>query len=418
MLLAVRPPSALDYSLGMRRAYVGRQPIFDRNREVFGYELLYRDGSANRATFTDAHLATSNVILNSFLEIGIERVAGNLPVFVNFTREYLLGQHPLPSLRGRLFIEILEDVRIDDELIQAVRGLRAEGYGIALDDFVYSKAIEPLIECAQIVKLDLLAIGRDGVAQQLEHLRRFPVQILAEKVDNHEDYAFCRDLGFAYFQGYFLCRPEVLEGAHAPANRLALVQLLARLYDPKADITEIVNLVQADVGLSYRLMRCINSPLYSLRREIAHVREAVTMLGLAQVQKWVALLVLSNGSNKPHALLSTALLRAKMCELLARAEKHPAPDAMFTAGLFSVLDALLDMPMAQILESLPLSADVSSALAGRPSRATELLTIVRAQEAGELDHPLLLALGPGLLVRIWIEALEWAHDAASLARRS
>lgn len=400
----------------MRRAYVGRQPIFDRNREVFGYELLYRDGTENRATFSDPHLATSNVILNSFLEIGIERVAGNAPVFVNFTREYLLGQHPLPSLRGRLFVEILEDVLIDDELIEAVRGLRAEGYGIALDDFVYSKAIEPILECAQIVKLDLLAMGRDGVMQQLEHLRGFRGKILAEKVDNPEDYAFCHELGFSYFQGYFLCRPEVLEAGHAPANRLALLQLLARLYDPDAEVTEVVNLVQADVSLSYRLIRCINSPLYGLRREIAHVREAVTMLGLAQVQKWVALLVLSSGSNKPHALMSTALLRAKMCELLARAEKHPAPDAMFTAGLFSVLDALLDMPMAQILESLPLSADVSAALSGRPSRATELLAIVRAQEAGELEDPLLLALDPGLLVRTWIEAIEWAHEASSLAR--
>jgi len=406
----------MNYPRKVGRAYVGRQAIFNRHREVFGYELLFRDGTSNRAALSDPNLATSHVLLNAFLEIGIERVAGDSPVFVNFSRDYLLGQHPLPALKGRMFIEILEDVTVDDKLVDAVRALRDEGYRIALDDFVYSEELIPLIECAQVVKLDFLSIGREGIAAQVEPLRRFPVALLAEKVDNYEDYTFCRELGFSYFQGYFLCRPEVLEAGKTPANRLTLLQLLSRLYDPAADMTEIVKLVQADVALSYRLVRCINSPMYGLRREIQHVREAVTMLGLSQVRQWVSLLVLSSSTGRPHALLSTALLRAKMCELLARAEGHAAPEALFTAGLFSVLDALLDMPMEQVLATLPLSEVVSAALKGLPGRATDILSIVRAHEIGKLDEPHLLALEPGVLVEAWIEALEWTHEANMLMR--
>lgn len=402
--------------LGVNRVTLARQPIFDRSRAIFGYELFSRDPLLKDALVANPSLLTSNVILNAFLEMGIERVAGQASVFVKVTRDYLLGDQPLPPMRGHVYIEIDEDVLIDEDLIAAARSMCAAGYRLVLDDFVYSPELTPLLKLAKIVKLDLHSIGRDGIKEQLSHLAGFEAQALASGVDTYEDYTYCRDAGVSYFQGHFLSRPEMLQTGKMPSNRLALLELLTRLHDPRADLNEIVNLVQADVALSYRLVRCTNSPLYSLRREISHVRDAVMMLGLTQVRQWVTLLVLSSTPGKPPALMSAALVRAKMCELLAKHQKHPAPDALFTAGLFSVLDALLDVPMSRILESLPLAAEVSAALAQKPGPAADILSIVRAHESAELEEPRLLALDPDVLMDTWFAALDWAREADALVQ--
>lgn len=398
--------------------FVGRQPIFNRQLNVVGYELLFREFETEKAAVVDGDLATSQVILNTFMEIGLDQLVGNRMAFINLTRRFLLEEQPLlPVMQGRMVLEVLEDVEVDEALISALRNLSNQGYQIALDDVVDPEDVRSLLEIADIVKLDLLDTDRAHLEAHVATLREYGVWLLAEKVETYEEFELCKGLGFDYFQGYFLSRPKVVSGRRMPTSRLAIVRLLAKLHDPDIEIDELEAIVRQDVSLSYRLLRLINSAFYSLSTKITTVRQALTLLGIQQVQAWVSLLLLSRIDDKPNALVTTAMSRAKMCELLAVAANERGPEADFTVGLFSILDVLLDLPMEEAIASLPLSDEVTAALLESKGHLGAVLNCTLAYEKGDWGAVSCLTLTPGEIRDAYLESLDWTARASTVLGR-
>ncbi len=395
----------------MLDVFVGRQPIYNSNLEVFAYELLFRSSIKNYAEFDDADRATSQVILNTFMEIGLEKIVGEKMAFINLTRTLILGSHLSSLPQTRIGLEILENIHIDEPVIESIRKLSEQGYIIVLDDFVYHDELLPLVKMADIVKLDILALGRANVQRHADILQKHKVKMLAEKVETRDDFEFCKRLGFNYFQGYFFCRPNVVTGRRIPVTRLAMLQVLSKLQDPATDLQELETIISQDAALSYKLLRCINSSLYNLPTKVESIQQALVILGQEGIKAWINLIVLSSIDDKPRELLHVALVRAKMCELLATALMHANKDAFFTVGLFSVLDALLDQPLLEILESLPVSDASAAALLRQEGIMGAALHCVLAYERGDWDNVNYLGLAHEQITHAYLEAVSWADQA-------
>lgn len=393
----------------MSEVFVARQPIFDRDLNVAGYELLFRGGHATAALVSDSEGATASVVLNSFTEIGLERIVGSKPGWVNVSREFVLegltGTMP-PSVVG---LEILEDELLDERFVHALIELKRQGYRLALDDFEYSVSAERLLSLVDVVKLDVLALGREGVAREVERLKPYGVRILAEKVESHEDHAYCADLGCDLFQGFFFCRPELMHNRGIVANRASLLHVLAALQDPAVQLGELERMVGRDVGLSFRLLRYINSAFFGLRFEISSIRQALALLGVENLKRWATLTVLASVDGKPPELTVTALARARFCERAGELLCGPRPGELFTLGLFSVIDALMDASIEDVVALIPFPADMRDALVHRRGEKGALLECVTALEAGNFELARTLVRGAG---ELYVEALMWADEAA------
>ncbi len=396
----------------MQEIFVGRQGIFDRDLNIYAYELLYRSSEKNSAGSFDGETATSQVVVNAIMEIGLDRVVGDRRAFINLTRSFLVGENPVPFPVKQLVLEVLEDVEVDATLMDGVRSLSGQGFMIALDDFVYHDSLKPLVEAADIIKIDLQALDRETVKKHLAVLRQYPVKLVAEKVETQEDYDFCLDQGFDYFQGYFLCRPRVMRGRKMPANRLATLRLLARLQDPQVEAKELDTLISQDVSLSYKLLRYINSAFFGLPRKVESISQAVVYLGLRTIKTWVSLIVLSGIDDKPLELMTTAMVRAKMCELLAEAVDDHGKDIYFTVGLFSTLDAMMDTPMEDILRSLPLTEEIQQALLNHQGRHGQALACVLAYEHHHWDTVQFEDLEASQIRQAYLQAIQWADQSA------
>jgi EAL and modified HD-GYP domain-containing signal transduction protein len=396
----------------MNEIFIGRQPIYDRKLNVYAYELLFRAAPDNSARFSDGDQATSTVIVNAFLEIGLDNIVDQRLAFINLTRAFFVDHNNVCLPKERVVLELLEHIEPDAEVINGIRRLSAQGYAIALDDFVYHDALQPLVQLADIVKVDIMALGQDQIRRQVEKLRRHPLKLLAEKVETRDEFDFCLDLGFDYFQGYFFAQPQVIRGQRLPNNRLAILHLLSRLQDPDVKPAELEELIVQDVTFSYRILRYVNSAAFSLTRRIESVHQAVVILGLQAVRTWTSLLAMSQVDNKPTELVVTAMVRGKMAEALAEALKAPHPESFFTVGLFSALDALMDNTMEEILTQLPLAEHISSALLHHQGIHGEVLESVLAYERGDWDRIYCGKLRPDQFVNCYLSALRWAREVS------
>ncbi len=395
---------------------VGRQPIYDRRMNVRAYELLFRETGSNQANVVDGDRATSQVLYNTFIEIGLDAIVGKHKAFVNLTPPFLTGEYPLPRSSGNLVLEILEDIEPTPTLVEAVRDLRERGYTIALDDFVYSPHLQPLVDLAHIIKIDITKMDDDGLAEHVRRLRREGQLLLAEKVETHDEFAYCQHLGFDLYQGYFFCRPNIVKGRQLPTNRLALMQLLGELQREDADIGKLEKLISQDVTLSYRLLRLINSAAFALSTRVESISRALMLLGLDAVRNWASLLALSNIDDKPVELVRNSAVRARMAELVgAVVDSGVEPGTYFTAGLFSNLDALVDKSMEAILADLPLSESVSTALLTGRGSVGIVLQVVLAYEQAEWEELEQLNTGIPLatLRQHYLEAIGWADSLVS-----
>ena len=393
-------------------AYVGRQAVFDRTMKVVGYELLYRNSEENRARFDDPDQATAATMLNAFVELGLEKLVGGLPVYVNLPESFLLGRYPIPMPPDRTIIEVLEDVPVTPELIDAVRTLKSHGYKIALDDFVLSDVTRPLVEHADIVKIDVLGLPRDEVEEQYDELRPDCKVLLAEKISTHDEMAFLHHLGFDMFQGHFLELPIVTRGRRLPHNRVALMHLLAKLYDPKVDLRAVEQMMSAEVGLTIRMLKLASSAAMSRGAPIGTIGQAIARLGTQQVAALVMVIMLAGFDDKPFELARHALVRARMCEALARTTAQP-PDQLFTAGLLSLLDAILDQPLPDILKQIPLTPLITDALLGNRGSAGKIVDAARAQDRGDFDRVAATGISSQAIFVAWYEAVRWTEDLLS-----
>ncbi len=406
-------PIANPASVKNTTALVGRQPIYGTEVDVFAYELLYRGGDSNQANFLDGDAATASVMMNTMLEIGLEQIVGNRLAFINMTSNLILGQLCQTLPKEQVVLEVLENVEPTDEIIEVLTDLSKQGYTIALDDFIYHDSLQPLVEIANIVKVDVMALSHEEIQEHVLWLRQYPIKLLAEKVETHEDFEFCRGLGFDYFQGYFFCKPNVVSGAKVPANRVAILMLLAKLQEEDIEISKIESEIKSDVSLSYKLLRYVNSAHCGLPKKVDSIGQAACMVGIDKLRMWVTLMSLASMEDKPYELLVTATVRAHMCEQLGRALEQEFTDQFFTIGLFSVLDGFFDCELSEVLDSLPLSSEVKGALLDRIGLLGEVLQCVIAFEQGEWQDVKCVHIDPSVIQKAYIQAIEWSTQILS-----
>jgi c-di-GMP-related signal transduction protein len=400
--------------------FIARQPIFDATRDVVGYELLFRDGLTNCFGGTDGNEATRQVLLNTFILFGLSRLTGGRPAFINFTREYLFNDLLRLFPPHGVVVEILEDISVEPDVVAACRALKGSGYTLALDDVTALEPYGELLELADIVKVDLRATSHEERRAMAKQLMGTKVRLLAEKVETYQEFREAVNDGFALFQGYFFSKPEVMRRRDVPGNRAQYLRLLRELRKPDATIDGLERIIKQDLSLSYRLLKYINSPLFGMRSEIRSVRHALTLLGERDIRRWSMLAALSGmAPDKPTELLETGLLRARFCETLSGVlgpDARDCADEMFLVGLFSVLDALLDVPLDEALRDAGVPARVKSALLGVPSSLRGILELVLAYERGEWEAvtALLDELKVDLkaVAQVFVDSVDWARRAS------
>ncbi len=394
----------------MPAAFIARQPIFNRNLHVVGYELLFRGhGYTAAAQIDNPERATATVVLNTFTELELERIVGTKTAWVNVSREFVLGglAQTIPPRTGGL--EISEDELFDEEMVAALHDLKEQKYRLALDDFRGRPAAEPVLDLFDVIKLNMSALGRDGLREQVERLRPGSATLLADKLETQADHEFCVEAGCDLFQGDFFCRPAMVGTQGISANRLALLQVVAALHKPDVELKDVEQLIARDVALSFRMLRYVNSAYFGLRGDVRSIGQALALLGLDNIRRWATLSIMASVDDKPTELTVTALIRARFCELAGEQLGIATPPELFTLGLFSVIDAMMDAPMRDVVESLPLAEDMRDALVLRQGVMGELLDCVTALEAGEYEAPTEFISSAG---ELYLTALIWANTAA------
>jgi len=392
---------------------IARQPIFDREYNIFAYELLFRSASnqtsADLSSFS-GDTATSRVINYAFLELGIERVIGKHTAFINLTRNFILSDDPVPASQDKVIVEILEDIVVDDELLDGIRKLVKQGYTIALDDFIFHESLRPLVELASIIKVDVLALDKDTLRQHVKLLREYDIKLVAEKVETRADYDVCMELGFDYFQGFYFCRPDNIEDKPIPDNQFVLVQLMQKLQEPEIDFDDIEQLISKDPGLTYKLLRLLNSAALGMPRQINSLHEGLVILGIKAIKTWTSLIILSELEPVPKELLDQALIRAKMSEFLAPDYNYNA-ESGFLVGLLSTIDAMLNRTMASIIASLPLSETAKQALLHKQGEMGQLLNDIELYERGLWSKLNQAKVTLDVFSQSYIEATQWTIQA-------
>lgn len=344
---------------------VGRQPILDKQLNVYGYELLYRSISGSKQDF-DGDVATARTVLNSFLEFGLHRLVGKHRVFINMTQRFFTEFTSLPVDSERIVIEVLEDFELTQAVVTGVRKLHEAGYAIALDDYRFEERWIPLLPYCSLIKVEILGLDLENYIEPINDLLSRGITLLAEKVETREQFETAKRLGFTLFQGYFFARPQTLSTTRNPGNRNILLRMIAQINDPNADIEDVANLIELDPNLSFKLLRVINSAAQGLTRKITSIREAVVYIGLNRLRAWSTLFVMADIEEASPELITTSLVRAEMCRALADEFNSGHPDSGYTVGLLSTLDAMFNQPMEQLLKEIPLADHMIEAL-GRHS---------------------------------------------------
>jgi len=364
---------------------VARQPIFNRKEKIFAYELLFRKGDDNFCNSVDGDRETADVISNSFLTIGIDILTGGKRGFINFTANLLKNEIAYSLPKEYLAIEILEDVEPDQEIILACTQLKEAGYLLVLDDFVFEPKFWPLIDLVDIIKVDFLATDVQERRNIVQRVGSRKIKFLAEKVETREDYAEALEIGYCYFQGYYFCKPVVISGKSIPIFKLNYLRLMKEINNPEVDFEKINTFIKGDVSLSYSLLKFINSSVFGFKTKIDSIKHALVLLGLSEVRKWASIIVLQNiGEDKPDELIVNSVVRATFAEALARKTvfKEQASN-IFLMGMFSLIDAFLDRPLADVLSELPLTNEIKRALFGENNQIRVFLDLILAYEKAD-----------------------------------
>lgn len=391
-----------------------RQAIYDKEMKLTAYELLFRSNNQNESCVDNndpavAKMATSSVITNIFANVGTRRVVGKKNIFINFSRESLIEGIPKLLPRKRVVLEILEGMAVDEELIQTIINLKQNGYKIALDDFVYDSNTRQLIELADIIKIDVLGIGEQDLRCQLADINQFTGQLLAEKIEDYQQFEMVKSLGFDFFQGYFLGKPMPVKGEKILGNRANCIQLLSVLNNQDTQVTDIEKILIRDPKLSYRILMVVNSAAHYLVRKITSLKEAITMLGFSMVKHWVMLIALEKLSDSSQEIIDRTILRAKMCEILALKKNYPAKDAAFVLGLLSTLDILLNEKMENVVERVSLSNEITDALLFHGGELGEILKNVVAYEQGLFEKLNLELFTKSEYLDAYMQSLDYAN---------
>jgi c-di-GMP-related signal transduction protein len=392
--------------------YVARQPIVDRALNVFGYELLFRNGLEN--SFHGDNDEASRATLDRSLLMGLDVLCDGRRAFVNCTRNTLIKGLVTLLPSSMTVVEILESVPPDPDVMAACRALKEQGYTIALDDYVAQDRREPLAELADIIKVEMLQTTEEQRAALMKRFGPWRCRMLAEKVETRADFVNARDQGFVYFQGYFFRRPEMLSTRDMPAHRLNYLRMLQEVSRPDLNLPSLEELIKSEASVCYRLLRYLNSSMFGFRSEIHSVRHALSILGERDIRRWVRLVAaVGAGQEKTTDLVLSALVRGRFGELLAPHVPHGESD-LFLLGLLSLIDAMLDMPMANILEKIPLDYPTKAVLLGQTSPLQPVFRLMLSHESGDWDSASLLSrslqLDPEQVAGYYWEAQEWSRE--------
>jgi EAL and modified HD-GYP domain-containing signal transduction protein len=372
-------------------ALIARQPIFDRNRQVYGYELLYRsDRAHNEFDGTESAFATKQVISNTVMSIGLENILGDKKAFVNFDQRLLSEGIYLNLPPQAAVIEILESVAPTADLIALCRAVREQGYMIALDDFVSTPQFEPLTELAQLIKVDIRSTSVPEQERLLHTYKPRGIQLLAEKVETYEEFERVLAAGYDYFQGYFFARPSMIHRKEVPAQKLTCLLLLSEVQKPEPDVKRLDDVIRGDVALTYKLLRYVNSALFGRDGHVQSIERALVILGTDNIRRWAGLATLPRlAVDKPGELATLAIVRARFCESLIKLAGISLADEAFLMGMFSLLDALVDRPLDEALRSVGVGPEITNALLGTASDESTLsrtYRLSRGYERGDWDQ--------------------------------
>jgi c-di-GMP-related signal transduction protein len=405
-----------------RDVYVARQPIFDEESKIFGYELLYRSGFENQYGAHDGDHASLSVLSDSAFVFGVEALAGSGRAFVNFTRSALVNDYARVLPPKRLVVEVLEGVEVDDEVRAACKRLKDDGYLIALDDFNPQGPTGSLVDLADIIKIDFMAYNEPSSRELIaELLRRRGVTLLAEKVETAEDADQARRFGYTYTQGYFFARPEISVGTRSSGFKPHRLQLLCELNRADPDLDVIEELLRHDPALSYQIIRYLNSAAFGLRTRVSTIRQAVFMLGQVGLKTWATVVILADaGSERPLELIVTSVARGRFCELAGRAcDIEGREHELSLLGLFSLIDAIVGRPLDEALAEVNLPADVAAAIRGEPGELGDLLNLARGYERADWPTVERLVVKMGLPAweapAIYLDAVAWGNRGNHLS---
>lgn len=395
---------------------LARQPIYNTDLSIYAYELLFRSDNNEQISDIGADTATSLVIFNAFSEFGIHNVVGEHRAFINFTRNLLINPPPFTS--GEIVIEVLEDIEPDPEVIKSLQNFKKQGFTIALDDFEYQEHLQSFVDLADIIKIDVMALTDEQISEHVTRLKMPGIALLAEKVETQEMYDYCKGLGFDYFQGYFLSRPKVMKGRKVPANKLVVMKLIADLQSPNSNPQQLHDTISKDPGLSFKLLRMVNSAAYRRPNKIDSLYRAILLIGEKDIKHWASLLALSTLDDKPHVLSELTMARAKMCELLGTHLNSQQSDLFFTVGMLSMLDAYFDAPIEELLASMGFTDEINNALIHHDGQLGFVLKTAIAYEQGEwgaIDwkglkkHKLTIQ----DIKQAYLDSLQWCQDRSS-----
>lgn len=396
---------------------VARQPIFNQEEEVHGYELLYRDGLDNAYNSdVDGDEATSQVLSNSFLVMGIDEVTGGKKAFINFTENLLKDQTPVMFDNQIIVVEILETVEPTEEIIAACRKLKDQGYILALDDFVFSSEYISLLKLADIIKVDFLNTDQETRKKLVKVANKLDLELLAEKVETREEFETAVENGYSYFQGYFFSKPVILKGEDLPTYPGNYLHALQEINRPEPDVDKIAEAISRDVSLSYKLLQLINSAAFMVRNEVNSIKNALMLLGIDEVEKWLNLMVVKEiGKDKAAEVVRVSLIRAKFAELVAEeiGEQHRKSE-FFMMGLFSLMDVLMNRSLGEVLKELPIAQSIKRSLRGMPGTMKDVYDLVIAYEKGNWEqfssYTSQLELGEEQGGELFLEAIDWCNE--------
>lgn len=400
-----------------RDVFVARQPIFDTHKRVYAYELLFRGGLENFCPVGDPNRAAAEVLQATWLTFGLSALVGERKAFTNFTRDLLIGGYGETLPAQSTVIELFETIDGDPDVVEACHRLKKQGYTLALDDFVYRPALDPLIPLADVVKINFRATNPGEQADHVRRLSSDEPRLLAEMVETAEEYEQVCALGFHFFQGYFFCEPQVMTGRKLSGSQVTHLKLLQSVTRPALVIDEMEAILKADVSATHRLMTYLGSAAFGFRAEIRSIRHALVLMGKQQIRRWVSLVALGEmNRNKPSELLMQAAVRGKFCECLSEAAGMANREAeLFLVGSLSLVDAMLDQPMAKVLDELPLADDVRLALQGDARPLRPVLDFVEGYERGDwtactaIGHD--LGIPESTVLDQYREAVSWATNA-------
>lgn len=402
--------------------YVARQPIYDAGLNVSAYELLFRSSLDDVFSCSDSDYASLALLVNSFIAIGIDRLSSGRPVHVNFTQRLL--QDGIPSLFPPevVVVEVLETTMPDPAVLNALARLKEQGFTIALDDYIGQQHLEPFLELVDIVKVDFpLASNAHRATIPRSEVKPDTV-FLAEKVATRDEFQAAVRHGYRLFQGNFLSHPEITKGSDIPPDALASLHLLRRAHDLSPDFDELASIISRDVSLSYRLLRVVNSAAFGLRHQVTSIKHALVIMGLNEVRRWIAVLAVTGLSGeKSGALAEAAILRARMAELLAPSmDLAKRGSELFLTGLLSLMDVLLDRPMSEVVDLLPLTEDTRAALLGEAGAFLPALQLVTAYETAQWGQVEAMASALGIrrafLPEAYADSLAWADELGRLEK--